>query len=650
MDGLEPLTPDEPARIGPYTLVGRLGSGGMGRVYLARDGGGEAVAVKLVHGELAGQREFRERFAREVTAARRVGGEWTAPVIDADTEAVVPWVVTGYIPGMSLQAVVGREYGPLPGESLRVLASRLAHALRSVHEAGLIHRDLKPSNVLLTAEGPRVIDFGVARALDTVTGGQLTQTGAVLGSPGFMSPEQVRGERLTPASDLFSLGCSLVFAATGRSPFEGDDSGAHALMFRIAFEEPDLEGVPEEILPLVRECLRKEPGERPDAERLLELANPEPLGPWLPEPVQELLTRHASGVLAAEVPERGEEEAGSQPPTGGDGASLSTEPGPKPKPKPKPPGRKRTTLIATGAVLAVCAAASLAYVLNPGNDGGSRTDAKGSGVAAGGVTQSPGKSGTPSPKPSESKGKGKEKGRKSPNPSAEESGQGGSSGGDGGDGKVAAAFIGGWEGELPGSNGVLRLDIRAGAEGDTVATSVDVGNDWMCVRKSVAVSADSSTLELNGGEVPLQRNPAKCTFPTEMSLTAGSADVLNLKSSAGSVRLSRSGTSVPSSYVGKWQALDMEGNRNKIWFTIEAGAVGTARITVVDKRYETPCTTTQVLASLDKGLVYGPSSKPSSGDCGARTSERVTPYADGKLLVEEWRGLGSGPAELVRAS
>nr|WP_236070963.1 serine/threonine-protein kinase [Streptomyces polyasparticus] len=629
MDGLEAMTPDEPARVGPYTLIGRLGSGGMGRVYLARADGGRTVALKLVHGELARQAEFRERFAREVTAARRVSGEWTAPVIDADTDAAVPWVATGYIAGMSLQALVAREFGPLPEDSLRTLAHHLAQALRTIHDAGLIHRDLKPSNILVTADGPRVIDFGVARALDTVTGGNLTQTGAVLGSPGFMSPEQVRGERLTPASDVFSLGCALVFAATGRGPFEGADSGAHALMFRVAFEEPDLEGVPEGLLGLVRECLIKEPAERPDAERLLELTNPAPLGPWLPEPVLALLAQHASALLSAEAPPRPQEPAPTQEPA-----------------RTRAPRKKRTALVATGAVLAVCAVASLAYVLNPG-DGGERTNAKG----AGGVTQSPGGTGTPSPTPSKSGEKDKDKGKKSPDPSASGSGKGGASGGGGGgeSGKVAEGFIGGWEGELPGGGGILRLDIGAGGEGDTVATSVDVGNDWMCVRKSVAVSADASTLELNGGDVPLQRNPAKCAFPTEMSLTIGSADVLDLKSSAGSVRLSRAGTSVPSSYVGEWQALDLEGNRNKIWFTIEAGAVGTARITVVDKRYGTACTTTQVLASVDKGLVYGPSSKPSGGDCGARGSERVTPYAGGKLLVEDWRGLGSEPAELVRA-
>ncbi|WP_199548312.1 serine/threonine-protein kinase [Streptomyces sp. N35] len=624
MDGLEPLTPDEPSRIGPYTLIGRLGSGGMGRVYLARAGAGRTVAVKVGQSGRAGQSEFRERFAREVPAARRVSGEWTAPVIDADTDAAVPWFATGYIPGMSLQALVAREFGPLPEDSLRILANRLAQALHAIHDAGLIHRDLKPSNILVTADGPRVIDFGVARALDTVTGGQLTQTGAVLGSPGFMSPEQVRGERLTPASDVFSLGCALVFAATGRGPFEGGESGAHALMFRVAFEEPELEGVPEGILDLVRECLRKEPGERPDPERLLELTNPDPLGPWLPEPVLALLARHASALLAAEVSRQHVRAA------------------------PAPPRKKRRAgLIATGAVLAVCATASLAYVLNPAGDDGGGTGAQGKN-GAGGASQSV--SGSPSPKPSESKDKGKDKGTKSPGPSASESGKsgGGSEGGAGG-GQVAAGFVGGWEGELPGGGGILRIDIAEGGEGDTVATSVDVGNDWMCVRKSVAVSADSSTLELNGGVIPLQRNPEKCEFPTEMSLTAESADVLTMTSGAGILRLSRAGTAVPESYLGKWQALDMEGNRNKIWFTIEAGAVGTARITVVDKRYDTPCTTTQVLASLDKGLVYGPSDPPPNSACGARNSERVTPYSGGRLLVEDWRGPGSEPAELVRA-
>ncbi|MGK5546123.1 serine/threonine-protein kinase, partial [Streptomyces sp. URMC 127] len=242
MDGLRP---DDPRILGAYRLLGRLGAGGMGRVYLARSDRGRTVAVKLVHRELAGQEEFRRRFRQEVRSARRVGGEWTAPVLDADTEAEVPWVATGYIAGPSLRQVVDRDFGPLPERSVRILGAGLARALQAVHAAGIVHRDLKPSNVLVTLDGPRVIDFGIARALETLADGDgLTRTGAAVGSPGFMSPEQVRGGAITPASDVFCLGSVLAYAATGRMPFGTADSGVHALMFRIAEEQPDLTGVP----------------------------------------------------------------------------------------------------------------------------------------------------------------------------------------------------------------------------------------------------------------------------------------------------------------------------------------------------------------------------------------------------------------------
>ncbi len=204
---MEKLGPDDPHRIGAYRLLGRLGEGGMGRVFLARSDRGRTVALKLVHGELAARHEFRARFRQEVRAAHRVGGAWTAPVLDADTEAPVPWVATGYVAGPSLNRVVsGRPgapvtasgaYGPLPSRSVRFLGSRLAHALQHIHGAGLVHRDLKPSNVLMTIDGPRVIDFGIARALESVHDGELTRTGVLVGSPGFMAPEQVRGERVT---------------------------------------------------------------------------------------------------------------------------------------------------------------------------------------------------------------------------------------------------------------------------------------------------------------------------------------------------------------------------------------------------------------------------------------------------------------------
>ncbi|HZF88969.1 serine/threonine-protein kinase [Streptomyces sp.] len=307
---MERLGPGDPERVGVYRLLGRLGAGGMGQVYLARSDRGRTVAVKLVREELAAQEEFRGRFRQEVRAARRVGGHWTAPVLDADTEAAVPWVATGYVAGPSLQQVVGHDHGPLPERSVRILAAGLAHALKDIHAAGIVHRDLKPSNVLLTIDGPRVIDFGIARALETVTDGGLTRTGALVGSPGFMAPEQVRGDRVTPACDVFCLGSVLAYAATGALPFGGADSGVHALMFRIAQEEPDLERVPEGIADLVRDCLRKDPAARPTLDHVLERTGAEDtvsdgraLDPWLPSALVAQLGRHAVRLLDTENPE-----------------------------------------------------------------------------------------------------------------------------------------------------------------------------------------------------------------------------------------------------------------------------------------------------------------------------------------------------------
>ncbi|GHC37659.1 serine/threonine-protein kinase [Streptomyces cinnamoneus] len=306
---MEDLSPEDPRTLGNYRLLGRLGAGGMGRVYLARSDRGRTVAVKLVQPELAGQEEFRRRFRQEVTAARRVGGEWTAPVLDADTEATVPWVATGYIAGPSLRQVVGQDYGPLPEQSVRILAAGLARALQAVHAAGIVHRDLKPSNVLITLDGPRLIDFGIARALETVTDGGLTRTGAAVGSPGFMSPEQVRGGRITPASDIFCLGSVLAYAASGRMPFGTADSGVHALMFRIAEEEADLTGVPAGLHPLISAFLAKDPADRPTPEQALErsgaadlLADLGSAEPWLPGGLVAQLGRHAVRLLDVENP------------------------------------------------------------------------------------------------------------------------------------------------------------------------------------------------------------------------------------------------------------------------------------------------------------------------------------------------------------
>ncbi|GAA3506888.1 serine/threonine-protein kinase [Streptomyces showdoensis] len=295
---MDQLTAEDPPYIGPYRLIARLGAGGMGRVYLARSEGGRTVAVKVVQTEFAQHAEFRARFAREVTAAKRVGGSWTAAVLDADTAAETPWVATQYVPGPDLHAVVAEQHGPLPEQSVRVLANRLALALRAIHEAGLVHRDLKPSNVLVTVDGPRVIDFGIARALDSISGDSLqTRTGMVIGSPGFMSPEQVRGLHVTPASDVFSLGSVLAYAATGRQAFGANGQGLHAQLFRVAEEEPDLDGLPGALLGLVRECLQKDPAQRPTPEQVAARTATEGAGEWLPGALLGRLGRHAARLL-----------------------------------------------------------------------------------------------------------------------------------------------------------------------------------------------------------------------------------------------------------------------------------------------------------------------------------------------------------------
>ncbi|MER7814340.1 serine/threonine-protein kinase, partial [Streptomyces sp. NPDC096153] len=256
---MQPLEAGEPRTIGTYRLLGRLGAGGMGRVYLARSEGGRTVAVKVVHPHFALDEQFRARFRREVEAARRVGGAWTAPVLDADPDAPVPWVATGFVAGPALGAAVA-EHGPLPEHTVRTLGAGLAEALAAVHALGLVHRDVKPSNVLLTLDGPRLIDFGVARATDGTA--SLTTTGVSVGSPGYMAPEQIVGSgEVTGAADVFSLGAVLAYAATGTAPFPGDSSAA--LLYKVVHEEPELGALTGELRELVAGCLAKDPAARP---------------------------------------------------------------------------------------------------------------------------------------------------------------------------------------------------------------------------------------------------------------------------------------------------------------------------------------------------------------------------------------------------
>jgi len=260
---VESLQAGDPLYVGGYRLTGRLGAGGMGRVYLGVSPGGRQVAVKLMHAEHCGDWEFRQRFAREVAAARRVGGFHTAPVVDADPEAEPPWMVTAYIPGPSLDQVV-RSAGPLAPSALRALAAGLAEGLLAVHAAGLVHRDLKPGNVIMAQDGPRIIDFGIARATDAAP---LTSSGVLVGTFSFMSPEQVRGDRIGPESDVFSLGGVLAYGATGHGPF--DAATVPAIIHRIVTQPPDLGSLSGPLGDVVRACLAKDPADRPALGHLL---------------------------------------------------------------------------------------------------------------------------------------------------------------------------------------------------------------------------------------------------------------------------------------------------------------------------------------------------------------------------------------------
>jgi eukaryotic-like serine/threonine-protein kinase len=282
------LQAGDPERIGSYRLLGRLGAGGMGQVYLGRSAGGRLVAVKVIRPELASDSGFRARFAREVAAARRVSGLFTAVVVDAEVAGPVPWLATGYVAGPSLADAVETQ-GPLPADSVLMLAAGLAEGLEAIHATGMVHRDLKPSNVLLAGDGPRVIDFGISRAVEATA---LTQTGMIVGSPGFMSPEQAEGGAVGPASDVFSLGAVLAFAATGQGPFGAGSTPA--LMYRVVHHQPDTSRLAGQIRPLIERCLAKHPGERPTpADLLAELGAAQLAEDWLPGPLTQAIGQYA---------------------------------------------------------------------------------------------------------------------------------------------------------------------------------------------------------------------------------------------------------------------------------------------------------------------------------------------------------------------
>lgn len=416
---METLHSDDPRELGSYRLLRRLGAGGMGRVYLARSPGGRTVAVKVVRPDLAADGDFRARFRHEVEIAKAVSGRFTAPVVDADPDAPLPWLATSYVLGPDLTDVVA-VHGALPEHTVRGLAAGLAAALQDIHAAGLIHRDLKPSNVLLAADGPRLIDFGIARAVD---GSRMTQTGVVVGSPGHMSPEQATGQDVGTAGDVFSLGTVLAFAATGRNPF-GDGAASHAaLLYQIVHGEADLTGVPPALLGLIHACLTKDPARRPAPGQIVaalaEQGIDAALHDWLPSAVASTIATHAAGILDLEAPEAPAAAFGPAPTMSAGTAPAGTPPAgtpptgtagygtPPPAGTPHPhPGAPHPGTVRFGADGAPDAAPSRRRMLGMALGGAAAVAVVGGGVAwaltsgddaSEGATGAPGKGGSAGP-------------------------------------------------------------------------------------------------------------------------------------------------------------------------------------------------------------------------------------------------------------
>ncbi|MER5887085.1 serine/threonine-protein kinase [Streptomyces sp. NPDC001941] len=563
---MDPLTSEDPTHIGPFRLVGRLGSGGMGRVYLARSGGGRAVAVKVVHPQLAQQPEFRHRFGREVAALRRLGGvAGITELLGADTDCEAPWVAIAYVAGPSLSDVVGQE-GALPVASVNSLGAGLATALAHIHAHGLVHRDLKPANVLLTVDGPRLIDFGIVRADDTVA--DLTTTGSVIGSPAFMSPEQVRGERVGPASDVFSLGAVLAYAATGRQPFGESGSGAHSMMFKIVGDEPDLTALPAELDGLVRACLRKDPGARPPADQLAQ--HLETTDPWLPAPVLARLGRQAEQVLEVD----GEESGGGGGAVAETGSVAASESGVTAPASRAGRRRGRVALAVVVALAVLGGGGALASAYWPEGGGGGKERATG---------------------------------------------------------VVPERFLGAWEGVTEGvadrPYATARIEISQGALGEKAGVYVQVDGEKLCMGRAALVSASAEKVAFGPGTVE-SGNRDRCRGTSAQTLTVRSEDLLEWRSgklTATFKRAAKGSAAVPAQFVGDWTLPPVgavpEGQR-QLWDTrlhIAQGPVGSSLVRVEVTRPQWDeltgksvdgellhCTETSVVGAVGGLLVLGP--------------------------------------------
>ncbi|POX42063.1 serine/threonine protein kinase [Streptomyces sp. Ru73] len=678
MDSLKGLTDEDPRAIGAYRLLGRLGTGGMGRVYLARSEGGRTVAVKLVRAELAAEREFRDRFRAEVAAARRVGGRWTAPVLDADTDADIPWVATGYIAGPALSEVVDGTYGALPEYGVRRLAYGLSCALLDIHGAGLVHRDLKPSNVLLTIDGPRVIDFGIARALDAVSEHTQTQVGMVVGSPSFMSPEQVRGDRVTPASDVFCLGSVLAYAASGRMPFGAPESGVHAVMFRVAESAPDLDAVPKHLRELIGRCLAKDPEERPAPEDLVSEIGPVSSGgassPWLPAQLVAQLGQHAVRLLDTDTPPSGQ---------------------------PARPGRTTVTAAAGSSGTAAASSSETVAAAPPETAGGAPLGAAGEGPSeAAGAALPEGAASRTTVLPAGSGSvAGQAGGREASGPYGSEGAQGphghegahgsggpsgaapygsgsavpaprrrrwplalgavavvaaaagvalftvpalGGSGESDGGSDIPAAYVGTWTGDVQ-RDGVptgqqRRFVISHGSVGEVVANSISLGATYECKSDGKLVSvSDAGGMRLDTtvvGSAP----EGRCSALGEHVLKRGPHGTL-VWSAAGRTATLRPASHevVPKEYLGTWQRPNADGIGTQV-LTIERTPVGSPAVRIDVRGSGGHCTARADFYSADGKLSVGPSVvERRAPGCAASSSSFFRIAGDG-TLVRTFRG------------